>query len=766
MSKSFGVDFGQKVDLTASIRGILRNYPEGTAILKELVQNADDAKARTVKFCVDLRTHGQITLAGPGLSGFQGPALLAYNDAKFSENDFISIQRIGDSMKKTEETKDKIGRFGIGFNAVYHWTDLPSFISSKYLVLLDPSAKFLPDINPSNPGKMVGFLDDPEIVKTYRDQFAPYEGFEGLEYSKEFNGTLFRLPLRSTAQAESSLLSKRSLSRDDALEILGTLKTEATAMLLFLKCVERIDLLVWSEGEEAPRVTFSCGLTNSNAKLRELRSFINSSTQTSAPKLGGGAAATATATAKEPEPIRGSKTADYQLVISCDDNGEKYTETWEICNQLGGDAVNQIANHKDNSLLRLVPWAGVAAFIGDSRGQAIVESAVSAAASGAKSTKSGLAYCFLPLPVFTKLPVMVNGFFELSSNRRDVWQAGPDMTGDGRTRAEWNVQLIRDVIAPCYARLLVRLKAALGWSLNYQQFWPSVDLPSPWDNVTNSTFPLLGSSQLLSSDSSLECYRRSNLTKLFQSSWFDCKSALVLPLVSSSAAPDPTILTTFLAFFNQPVIQCIPSLHEALVKTKSVTQIATPDFVRGLLLAKSASFFPNDVQMEEYVIERICPFLLKYCLSDINLKINQNDISKLNGLRLLPLLNGTVGSLNVFSAEQAQQLEQICSMGFSITKSIFAFKKSGYNLNQALELINGGDMKDFNNAEVLILAEDNVNEVFTPGASKILINKAVLDVNDVEVLYSTLFQLRSNIRTFTPGLIKDFFKFYFTKESY
>lgn len=34
--EGFGVDFGQKVDLTASIRSILRNYPEGTAILKVL----------------------------------------------------------------------------------------------------------------------------------------------------------------------------------------------------------------------------------------------------------------------------------------------------------------------------------------------------------------------------------------------------------------------------------------------------------------------------------------------------------------------------------------------------------------------------------------------------------------------------------------------------------------------------------------------------------------------------------------------------------
>ena len=33
-------DFGQQVDLTARLREILLNYPEGTSILKELVQNA------------------------------------------------------------------------------------------------------------------------------------------------------------------------------------------------------------------------------------------------------------------------------------------------------------------------------------------------------------------------------------------------------------------------------------------------------------------------------------------------------------------------------------------------------------------------------------------------------------------------------------------------------------------------------------------------------------------------------------------------------
>lgn len=33
----------------------------------------------------------------------------------------------------------------------------------------------------------------------------------------------------------------------------------------------------------------------------------------------------------------------------------------------------------------------------------------------------GTAFCFLPLPAHTGLPLHVNAFFELSTNRRDVW---------------------------------------------------------------------------------------------------------------------------------------------------------------------------------------------------------------------------------------------------------------------------------------------------------------------------------------------------------
>ena len=415
---SFGSDFGQKVDLTASIRNILRNYPEGTAILKELIQNADDAGAHTISFTLDCRSHPSVTLADGALSEFQGPALHVFNDAVFSEEDFKSIQRIGDSLKKTAETKSKIGRFGIGFNAVYHWTDLPSFVSTNYLVMLDPQARFLPNVNPSNPGKLVDFLSNKSVITSFRDQFLPYEGYGGnLDWSKPFPGTLFRLPLRTTSQAETSLLSRRALSLPEAVELLVSLQQEASAMLLFLKNIESIEIKHWLAGETEPRRVFACEITNLTTQLRGLRSFAGGTNNNS---ISGTAVTTASIVGSD-----GIVIADFSLRVRCSTSHNStntssitspqsvvvHEEQWEVCNQLGGILADVIAADQANTFLRLVPWGGVAACIGHS-GESTL------------TTRTGLAYCFLPLPVHTGLPIMVNGFFELSSNRRDIWQAG------------------------------------------------------------------------------------------------------------------------------------------------------------------------------------------------------------------------------------------------------------------------------------------------------------------------------------------------------
>ncbi len=51
---------------------------------------------------------------------FQGPSLLAYNDAGFSKKDLIGIRMLQTSVKSEDALK--VGRFGLGFKSVFHMT--------------------------------------------------------------------------------------------------------------------------------------------------------------------------------------------------------------------------------------------------------------------------------------------------------------------------------------------------------------------------------------------------------------------------------------------------------------------------------------------------------------------------------------------------------------------------------------------------------------------------------------------------------------------
>ena len=89
---------------------------------QEIIQNADDAGATKVSFLLDSRQgfYGENSLVEPTLAQFQGSALYAQNNALFQENDWENLQRLMDSSKKNDPLK--VGRFGIGFNSVYHIT--------------------------------------------------------------------------------------------------------------------------------------------------------------------------------------------------------------------------------------------------------------------------------------------------------------------------------------------------------------------------------------------------------------------------------------------------------------------------------------------------------------------------------------------------------------------------------------------------------------------------------------------------------------------
>ena len=76
-----GDAFGQHEDLTRRIQNILRDYPLDVTLLKELLQNADDAKATKMYVILDKRFHGTRSVLSEGWQDLQGPALLVWNDS-------------------------------------------------------------------------------------------------------------------------------------------------------------------------------------------------------------------------------------------------------------------------------------------------------------------------------------------------------------------------------------------------------------------------------------------------------------------------------------------------------------------------------------------------------------------------------------------------------------------------------------------------------------------------------------------------------------
>ena len=98
-------DYGRKTD---HLRFYKRLYSDKTHFVYELIQNADDSKSQHLDLQLGV------------------DALFVWNDGRqFDERDVRNICSIGTTGKDLTQ----IGNFGIGFKAVYNYTDLPEIYS-------------------------------------------------------------------------------------------------------------------------------------------------------------------------------------------------------------------------------------------------------------------------------------------------------------------------------------------------------------------------------------------------------------------------------------------------------------------------------------------------------------------------------------------------------------------------------------------------------------------------------------------------------------
>lgn len=284
MNESWSGSFGQSSSLLSTLRGIIRDYSSDQLLL-ELLQNADDAGAKKFRVLFDKRDvymKRNSSLLSDSMINFQGPAIYQYDDAEFSPTDFDSIRKVGDGNKKHDPTKT--GQFGIGFNSCYHVTDLPMFVSGKYLVLFDPHKFYLPSLSPEvSTGQFFDLTKpDPDnflFYQKYSDQIQPFVGIFNCTsqgYIGNDKGTLFRFPLRNEfVGSRSQIKNRNGIQEMNAIEgsVISSFLRDIACKLLFLRSVEEIEILVHNNGFDAPRqVYFSRALSDSS--LSNNRSLI------------------------------------------------------------------------------------------------------------------------------------------------------------------------------------------------------------------------------------------------------------------------------------------------------------------------------------------------------------------------------------------------------------------------------------------------------------------------------------------------------------
>ena len=498
-AKAVGIKFkeaGQYEPLTTRLRNILQQYKEGVAIFKELIQNADDARASKVCFVVDWRENPRERLLTEELAKCQGPALWAYNDAMFSKDDFENINKLAGETKK--EDLDKVGRFGLGFNSVYHLTDVPSFLSGEHLVVFDPNMYHISKVidgKMRGGGFMLSLADNKHVLSLYPDQFVPYNQLFGCDMTGEgtfnFDGTLFRLPFRTSEQAKASDISKEPCTAVNVNNLVKSLKESASTLLLFTQNVKEVRVFEISKNS-SPKKSLSRPLvsitktvekilhSNDADKCGEGTILQNSSTWLLNSRNSGMLATSEGPRRGELLKINVRMAKSYLCEVTHDVHTE---EMWLVNSCAGGRSSLQVAQSDDGIKNAVVPVTGVAAKMTHSN------------IHGTKiSPITGEVFCFMPLSIASGFPVHVNGSFSVYSNRRRLWEEG---VGEHHSlkpfEAKWNEALMEDALVQAYLQLLriLTLYDCKQYKVDFHSLWPNptkVNYPKAWKPFLHSFF--------------------------------------------------------------------------------------------------------------------------------------------------------------------------------------------------------------------------------------------------------------------------------------
>ena len=173
-----------------------------------------------------------------------------FNDAEFQEKDFDAIKNLGKSSKKDDATST--GKFGLGFTAVYHITDKPSFLSGEHFCIMDPHQRDLRG-KQDNQTPFARRWATRDVPHGHLRDFGPfYDSFYDKE-TQRFNGTVFRFVLRDSKTAQESKLKTTPFLPSQMIQLLSDYKEEAGRALPLLKNL----LYISVDGQRTPAYAYA-----------------------------------------------------------------------------------------------------------------------------------------------------------------------------------------------------------------------------------------------------------------------------------------------------------------------------------------------------------------------------------------------------------------------------------------------------------------------------------------------------------------------------
>ena len=325
--------------------------------------------------------------------------------------------------------------------------------------ILDPHTHFINERNDDG-SQRTGLKHTLNHLRhRHYNHLKPFDGLFGFSHDVEsYDGTLFRFPFRTN---ESFISEKKASAPQVLKELCSCLEREASRILLFLRHVTCIEIYSRSDsGQAKPMLELKGKVSLDHSCCNEVQEAQEEMERASADDYGHSMS------------VIYPCTVLVEWPTSVPNKPQVYH--WIICQTLGSENSQLKVLAKE---LRVSPWVGTAAHLPTPvsfkvrklnaiQGRQIMQEAIdelqghlsSAAVHSLPSDQicratDCVAFCFLPLPQATGLPVNIHGYFiPVDDRQRIKWPVG-EMESD--REAWWNLLLVQELLIPTYALAIV-----------------------------------------------------------------------------------------------------------------------------------------------------------------------------------------------------------------------------------------------------------------------------------------------------------------------